>query len=585
MKKKVFLTYLVIILITVTILGLNFLTKGYNEVESQTKEHYISQARLLGETFTETGYSDREFVDRYSAEYNIRLTIIDADGNVIADSATEDELDNHNNREEVKEALRGNVYSVTRYSSTMGVDYFYVAVPISGNGSERVLRVSLPLSSLETLGRSMTRSLVITIIGALAAALVIAYFFSKYLTDPIEDVTKVAEEIAGGDYGGKIYTRQKDQIGRLADSFNRMSAELSRNVDSLKDRNQELETMLTSISGGLIAIDPMNKILFCNDNFTNVMNLPESIKASELRDKDFYASVRNVALFDVIDRARTENAEYTTETTLIPGSKRFARITATPLPSGDEEEHANSGVLIVIEDITEIKRLENARSEFVSNVTHELKTPLTSIQGFVETLKNGAIKDEKVAAKFLDIIEIETERLSNLIQDTLMLSEIENRGDAVKEPCDVNRITKEAIELVKPRINDKTELIYRPEPYVRPFPGNEARLKELLINLIDNAAKYTEKGSIQVEVKGTNRNLVMKVTDTGIGIPKESQDRIFERFYRVDKGRSRKQGGTGLGLSIVKHIVEMYSGNIEVESEPGKGSSFKIKLPYHPDTV
>ncbi len=227
-----------------------------------------------------------------------------------------------------------------------------------------------------------------------------------------------------------------------------------------------------------------------------------------------------------------------------------------------------------------MKKVESMRREFVSNVTHELKTPLTSIRGFVETLKAGAIEDPKIANKFLDIIEIESDRLSNLISDTLLLSEIESKKETRREPCDVNEVITEVMDLLQPKVKEHVRLIFHPDASVRPYSCNRDRLKQLLINLVDNGLKATEFGAVTVSCRSTASQLVLEISDTGIGMEEEQLDRIFERFYRVDKGRSKAQGGTGLGLSIVKHIVELYNGTIEVTSKPGVGTEFTVKLPY-----
>ena len=227
-----------------------------------------------------------------------------------------------------------------------------------------------------------------------------------------------------------------------------------------------------------------------------------------------------------------------------------------------------------------MKKVESMRREFVSNVTHELKTPLTSIRGFVETLKAGAIEDPKIANKFLDIIEIESDRLSNLISDTLLLSEIESKKETRREPCDVNEVITEVVDLLQPKVKEHVRLIFHPDASVRPYSCNRDRLKQLLINLVDNGLKATEFGAVTVSCRSTASQLVLEVSDTGIGMEEGQLDRIFERFYRVDKGRSKAQGGTGLGLSIVKNIVELYNGTIEVTSKPGVGTEFTVKLPY-----
>jgi two-component system phosphate regulon sensor histidine kinase PhoR len=282
-------------------------------------------------------------------------------------------------------------------------------------------------------------------------------------------------------------------------------------------------------------------------------------------------------IFDSIDYVKNNKTSITKEGYLFDSGNQSIRITATPLGMEGEVRY---GVLLIIEDITQLKKLETMRSDFVSNVTHELKTPLTSIRGFIDTLKNGAIKDETVANKFLDIIDIESERLHNLIQDILLLSEIESKRDYEIIPYDINQCAREVIELLEPKLPQKVKLLFNQEPYVKQFNCNPDRMKQLFINLLDNAIKYTEEGSITLTCKEENNQLVIRVKDTGIGMEKENLNRIFERFYRVDKGRSRKQGGTGLGLSIVKHIVELYNGTIRVESEPDVGTEFEVRLPY-----
>ena len=369
-------------------------------------------------------------------------------------------------------------------------------------------------------------------------------------------------------------TRQNSQIGKLADSFNWMSGRLEAAVKELKDRNNELEAILRSMRNGVLAINGRDEILFYNDALMNLIG-----HRGDFLGESVYHLVRSSLIFDVIEKVRESRDVICEEGQSRIMGEQYLRITGTVL---NREKEQSRSVLLIIEDITDVKKLENMRSDFVSNVTHELKTPLTSIRGFVDTLKQGAIKDEQYARKFLDIIDIEAERLYTLIQDILLLSEIESGSDDKIQDCDVNGIIEETLNLLQPKIEQKPEVdvIFQPEPYIRPFPCNPDRMKQLFINLIDNAVKNTEKGSVTVTCRVHNDHLMISVKDTGIGIPKEHLSRIFERFYRVDKGRSRKMGGTGLGLSIVKHIVEMYEGDIFVSSEVGEGTEFIIKLPY-----
>lgn len=572
MHKKLWITYVTVIAVTIIFSWGAFWSKGHSYMERQNEDNYMTQAVMLGELIKNTEGNVDDFVKEKSDAYGFRITLISSDGKVAADSSYNDvtAMDNHGARNEVSAAMKGKRASAVRYSGTMKMYYFYAAVPVSNSRFHGVLRISLPLEELKNLDRNLLAFMLLSVLAAVVAALFMAYLFTRYLTEPFNEVVRVAEEIAGGNYGGKIYTKQKDQIGRLAEAFNHMSLKLKDNIERLTDKNMELETILSSMVSSVAAVDNMNKILFHNRAFLRLLEH----EGSEVSGKELYAVVRNVLLFDVIDKVRKTGKECKKEGTFRVNEEKIIRVMGTPL----YREEENIGVLLVIEDITELKKLENMRSDFVSNVTHELKTPLTSIRGFVDTLKNGAIKEEKVAKTFLDIIDIETERLYGLIQDILLLSEIESVPDRDLEPCDVNEVIEEVAAMLAPKTGDDVKITYDRQPYLKPYKCNPDRIKQLLINLVDNAVKNTLKGSVTISAKWEGEEFILTVADTGIGIPEESQTRIFERFYRVDKGRSRKQGGTGLGLSIVKHIVEMYGGNISLESEVGKGTTFIITL-------
>ena len=578
MQKKVFLTYLILIVLTLSVLGIPLFIYGYHYIENQTEYRYTEEAELLSELASESDKSFSDFVDFYSKEYDVRLTIIDENGEVEADSATEGSLDNHEDREEVKEALSGREYSIIRYSKTMKMDYFYVALPIERGDFTGALRLSIPLSNLEQLGDTMLRMFLITMSVVLVLALILAMILSRHLVEPIVRLSEMSGKLASGDFKEKIREGRSDEIGELSNSFNFMAETLESSMNRLQDRKTELETILTSMPNGVVAIDRLNRVLFSNGAFERIFHLSEG---SILQGKELAAEVRSILLLEAIEKTRKEEDTINMEGQPFPNSEKIFRITGTPLPVGEDgKEHVQISVLLVIEDVTEIRRLETMRSEFVSNVTHELKTPLTSIRGFIDTLQNGAIEDAAVAHRFLSIIDVESERLYNLIEDILLLSRIENTKDIERVDCDVNRIAADSIELLSSKCNDKTTLVFEPADDLKAYPASEQRLKEIFINLIDNAIKYTEDGTITVRIEHVKHNLRITVKDTGIGMPQESLPRIFERFYRVDKGRSREHGGTGLGLSIVKHIVELYSGRIEVDSKLNEGSEFRVILPY-----
>lgn len=580
MKRKLLLSYFIIIIVAVGISTAAFWSQGYSYISQKSHDYYLLQAKLLSDIFNQNQLENKEeledFVEKYGEAYQVRLTLIQEDGEVLADSDREAELENHATREEVIQALKGESVSMNRYSKTMGQDYSYSAVPIDNGMIKGVLRVSLPLAEIRALDQGVTKSVIGSLAACIIVALILAVIFVKIISTPIAEVTQAAEKVSEGDYDIKIYTREKNELGRLAKSFNIMATNLKANIQKLTRRNIELEAMLGSMKSGVIAIDESNAILFHNQAFSKML-------AQEGKDyvgKSLYNVMRNAVSLDAMDAVRKSKETEIREglfTNIEDDTQRMIRVTATPL---SQEEGKTLGILLILEDTTKIKKLESIRSDFVSNVTHELKTPLTSIRGFIETLKNGAIKEEKTARKFLDIIDIEAERLYTLIQDILILSEIEQKKDYEVVPCSVESCIQSVIELLEGKLNENVTIVYNPVPYIKPYYCNPDRMKQLLINLLDNAMKYTEKGTITIACKEETNLLILNISDTGIGIKQEDLPRIFERFYRVDKSRSRKQGGTGLGLSIVKHIVELYNGNIHVESKLEVGTTFEIRLPY-----
>ncbi|MDF2803520.1 MAG: sensor histidine kinase [Anaerocolumna sp.] len=578
MHKKLYASYLVLIVVAISLSGLIFWSRSYNYTLDRSKEHYLSLASLVSDVLSDEKYYNsneyEEFVNRFAKKYDIRITIIDQYGEVFADSDTNGPMENHKTREEVIEALNGKSSSVTRYSSTMGQMYSYSAVPVTTGEFSGVLRIAVPLSEIKDLNNQIINSIIYAVLICFVLAIILAAFFTGLLTRPISEVAMAAGKISKGEYNIKIYTRDKSIVGKLASSFNVMAANLKSTIENLTRRNAELEAMLSSMAAGVVAVSDSSEILFYNKAFKEFVNFPKD----ELQGISLYNVIRNSAVFEAIDEVKGNNTSIVKVGMITNKNIQYIRVTATPL--GQEGEQI-FGVLLIIEDITKIKKLENMRTDFVSNVTHELKTPLTSIRGFIDTLKQGAIQEEAVAHRFLDIIDIEAERLYSLIQDILILSEIESKREYEVMPCDINECVESVIELLKPKLTEKVKFEFDPKPYLRPYYCNPDRMKQIFINLMDNAVKYTEEGSITITCSEVDNRLLLSIRDTGIGIRKEHLSRIFERFYRVDKGRSRKQGGTGLGLSIVKHIVELYNGNLEVNSRPGEGTEFIISLPYN----
>ncbi|WP_026485544.1 two-component system histidine kinase PnpS [Caldanaerobius polysaccharolyticus] len=415
-------------------------------------------------------------------------------------------------------------------------------------------------------------------------AVLLGIRFLKHITQPIYEITKIAEDISNGKLTQPINDDYEDEIGMLARAIKKMTERLNLTISELYDRNAKLEAVLTSIVNGVVAIDNEEKVLLINNAAAKILGL----NADDVIGRHILELMRSSKMHDIIEDILKNKRYYESEIELFYPEYRYLKIYTnpirTPVVSGYQlyGENAEAGLVIVLNDVTEIKKLEKMRSEFAANVSHELRTPLTSIKGFVETLREGALEDKNTADKFLEIIDLETERLTRLINDILTLSEIEGlKGDIKLVPEKVKDIVEEVIYMLKNQAEEKNITVtYDIKPPELVMNTNRDRMKQMLLNLVENGIKYTGvRGHVDIKVNAEGEKVVFSVKDDGIGIPKEHIPRLFERFYRVDKSRSRKLGGTGLGLAIVKHIVNSFNGTITVKSEVKKGTEFIIQLP------
>ncbi|MEN8907786.1 MAG: ATP-binding protein [Clostridiales bacterium] len=366
----------------------------------------------------------------------------------------------------------------------------------------------------------------------------------------------------------------------MAESNNKKATKRKKTISELKSENIKVESIMNSMINGIIALDSNYSISLMNTKAYELFGINQSDK---LIGKNIIEVIRNVQINKLIRKTIKDNVPQINEVFIGAPHNITLSVYTSPIKSNSKSKN-NIGGIIFLHDITDIKKLEKIRSEFVSNVTHELKTPLTSIKGFIETLRNGAIENKSVANKFLEIIDIESERLYTLINDILQLSEIETiKSEIETTNCNLNTIVENVISVLAGTASKKKiKIIYDSKEENTNILVNKDRIKQMLINLVDNAIKYnSENGKIIISTKIDSGKVILSIKDTGIGIPVEHQNRIFERFYRVDKGRSRNAGGTGLGLSIVKHIINLYNGDIKVLSESNKGSEFIIQLPLY----
>lgn len=575
MRKKILTSH--IILIVLLSLSFVFIIKGAlnQTIENRYRAQLVNELKLSKALFEAKPNQDlTAYANKLKSEMGVRVTLVDYEGNVLVDTDNDvKKMDNHRLREEIIHATKSNdVWVSTRYSDTVNTDYMYAAIPIE---NLFVLRLAMPLTAINALNKQIINFTFAFIGVALLISILLAYLISKKITEPIDLLTEATQEIAKGNYGKKVYRDQKDQMGLLTDAFNSMSLSLKETMHELNTRKSELENILNSMINGVIAVDSQYKILLVNPICFDILALEANYVA---QGDTMYKIIRNEEIIALVEKAVLSGASNIKEIHYTH-SESILRIHINPIHALN---NTIEGCIIVIEDVTQMRKLEQMRTDFVSNVSHELKTPLTSIKGFVETLKNGALNSPETAMRFLDIIDIESDRLYRLINDILTLSDIEQmKSDRDQSLVDLKGVANEVYEMMKLSAEEKKlQLIVDVDSDAKIY-ANRDRIKQMLINLVDNALKYTEVGKIEVSGKVTSKGIHIKVSDTGIGFDEVHKDRLFERFYRVDKGRSRNKGGTGLGLSIVKHIALLYDGQIYVESTPNKGTTFDILFKVH----
>ncbi|PIP67769.1 MAG: hypothetical protein COW92_04765, partial [Candidatus Omnitrophica bacterium CG22_combo_CG10-13_8_21_14_all_43_16] len=576
-KYRLAFSYVFIILISFGFIAF-FLDRSLEENSLQDiKASLINQAYLIEVQIPKEAILQENtplldsLVKSLSPKIKCRSTVINKSGMVLADSEkTIDEalkMENHADRPEIKKALSDSIGEEIRYSRTLGIDMLYIALPIK-DGREIIgtLRLALPLSDLREMLFVIRKAILFSLFFALVLAFVLGAILTGEIVKPVNKMIYVSNKFSLGDFSHKIHITSKDELGELASVLNKMAGNLEDKIGEIEVKNQHLVAILESMVEGIIVIDKTSRIISVNPTVEKIFNTSKN----NLEGRIFLEAIRNNDLSDIISKVLKTGKLTSCELNLVLPVQKIFQINASPV----FEKNMVSGCLLVIHDITGIRRLETMRRDFVANVSHELKTPLTSIKGFIETLIEGAIDDKENNRHFLIIMQNHAERLNKLVDDLLSLSRLESKEISLKKDFFnlyqqvAKIITNCGAQLKKKNIEIKNEL-----PVNLSVNADKDKIEGVVTNLIDNAIKFNkEKGAIRIYSRDQNDAIKIIIEDSGIGIPAKAISRIFERFYRVDKARSTELGGTGLGLSIVKHIVELHGGNVGVESVEDLGS-------------
>jgi two-component system, OmpR family, phosphate regulon sensor histidine kinase PhoR len=538
----------------------------------------------------------KEYCIQAGRSSGTRITVVAGDGKVVADSNEDPRaMENHGQRLEVARALQGEVGVSRRYSKTVQENMVYVAIPLNGisidsgqsllvKKAEAVLRVSVSVADLEAAMDRIKTRLFFGSVAVLVLAGLVNLFISRNITRPLEQMTAIAERFASGDFSVRmlpqVKRRASAEVATLASSMDRMAELLDEKIAAIVSQRNQLETVFSSMVEAVIAIDTEERVISLNQAAAELFGVERKAVVGKIVQQ----VVRNVQLQQHISRALAARESVVDEIVLQgEGEDRYLQTNVVMLGNGAGE---NVGVLVVMNDVTKIRRLESVRRDFVANVSHELRTPITSIRGYVETLLDGALDIREDAVRFLEIVLHQSERLATIIDDLLSLSKIEDktrRGSIPLTPGQLRPVLEAAAQTCRLQAEQAGITLSIDCPENLEVEMNATLLEQALVNLLVNAVTYNRSGGqVTVEAaaggEGEEGKVTIVVRDNGLGIAKEHLPRLFERFYRSDKARSRAQGGSGLGLAIVKHIAEAHEGGITASSVEGKGSEFTLTV-------
>ncbi|EAW7048149.1 cell wall metabolism sensor histidine kinase WalK [Listeria monocytogenes] len=588
MKKlwlKIGLSFFILFFVVMVIVGVfsgelmksTYLNMKENQLEDDAKI-LLQTTNMENLDLDKDAATIQKSLDPLGEDIDARITVIDSKGDVVADTKKDPEkLDNHMNRPEVTDILKkGESVGISiRESDSLGYSMLYVAVPVKHQGkTDGVLRISISLESVDAAVAKLWGNLALIFGIALVIIAAISVFIARKITRPVREIIEVSTDLANHKYDSRIHGKISGELQDLSISVNTLAESLETQMFEIKQNEQRLNAIVQNLVSGVMLINVDKQVIMTNRTMYQILG------ETEITGKPFYEVIKSFALSQLIEATFETKTIQQKEIILYFPREMILDASVSPILGENGEI---TGIILLLHDITQIRHLENVRSEFVTNVSHELKTPVTALKGFAETLLDGAMYDEVLLKKFLTIIKEESDRLHRLIMDILALSRIEQNPVAENvELVDVDEVIEQSARTIFEMATEKNIRVTIPEKTIASvmIETDRDKLQQIVINLLSNAINYTPvDGKVEVKLIEQEAEVIIEVTDNGIGIPAKDIDRVFERFYRVDKARSRHSGGTGLGLSIVKHLVENCGGRIEVESQEEVGSTFRVTLP------
>lgn len=507
-----------------------------------------------------------------------RITLINLDGDVLYDThAASGELENHADRPEVQQVLSGEeIGSFHRTSDSTGDVLYYVAAPLNNVEGEviGILRLSRSVAEMTGVTDQLVQALFLFIGISVLVTLLFTHYWTTKIGDPIEEIKQVAGRLSHREYDARYTSSSYKEIDELGDTVNELALNLDAQMHEILQNDKRLRELINHLVIGVMLLDENRQVTMINP----VMNEILGINLYGKLGHDYAEVIRSAGLAELIEKAYETEDTMNDEVSFYFQDEKIVDANVVPIPG---RVPYTTNFIVLLYDITEIRRLEKVRTDFVANASHELRTPITALKGFSETLLDGAMDDKEVLIDFLNIMLKESSRLDAMVQDILQLSKLEQKKAHINmEDVNLKDVVGEVFQILHQKAELKEISLNMEEITSVHLLADHDQLKQILLNLVGNAISYTpENGKVEVEIRKQFNEAVIKVTDNGIGIPKEEQTRVFERFYRVDKARSRNAGGTGLGLSIVKWLVENMKGRIELDSQVGKGTTFTIYLP------